>query len=247
MGSTSMHREPGTSDREFWQGQLASRYRIIECATVGGSFGGTFYAAVETTTGPGAGEVWALVCLTRWVPRDFFNYTYKEMTEQDGPTEASCPARVLDLLTPLPECSHDETWCRLCAAEIVQDEGTWITEYRPGWAPGVAGERCYSGYPVSAAGPDGERPRHEPGGHSLTCGPCNARTWRARCRELADRRARAAKVKPGQLVRFARPIRFTSGAELDTLALVGRDTFENAGSRYRVTGWRTMAWELVTS
>jgi hypothetical protein len=77
------------------------------------------------------------------------------------------------------------------------------------------------------------------------CGTCSAREWRADCRKLADRRARAARVKPGQLVRFARPIAFRSGDELDTLVFARRDSFTAGGRGYRVTGWRTMDWELV--
>jgi len=188
VGSTSEHRERGQSDREFWQDRLDRRYRILDCATVSRS---TFYAAVQDTE---TGTVTAFVALQRWTPASWYNFTHKTMTESAGPCEAECPARILDLLTELPEC-HE----------------------RP------HGQRDY-------------------------CTTCAAREWREACREIAANRARAARVRPGQVVRFPRPIEFQSGARLDTLTFLKRDVFEDAGSRYRVTGWRTMTgWELVST
>jgi hypothetical protein len=187
MGSISMHREAGQTDREFWQGELLSKYKIIDCATIGRT---VFYAAVETTEGPDAGMVGAFVALQQWT-RDWHNFTYKSMTEDAGPNAAECPARILDKLTELPEC--------------------WKRPHRQ-WD-------C--------------------------CGLCNAREWRAECRKLAERRARAAKVKAGQVVRFARPVKFASGAEVDTLTFDKLDIFHTDEQRYRVTGWRAMDWELV--
>lgn len=189
MGSTSEHREAGQSDRQFWQNQFDSaHYRIVDCATVGRN---VFYAAVEVLKGPEAGTVTAFVALQQW-SGGYFNFTHKTMTESAGPCAAECPARILDLLTELPECEH--------------------------------------------FGPQREY---------FYCGTCSAREWRAECRKLADRRARAARVKPGQVVKFARPIAFRSGDELDTLVFARRDSFTAGGRAYRVTGWRTREWELV--
>jgi hypothetical protein len=184
-----MHRERGQSDREFWQGQLDSKYKIIDCATIGRT---TFHAAVETAEGPEKGTVAAFVALQQW-SGGYYNFTYKTMTEHAGPCEDECPARILDKLTELPP--------------------------------------CYS------------RPHRE----YDCCGTCGAREWRARCRVYADRKARAAKVKAGQVVRFARPVKFQSGAELDTFTFDQRDIFHADDQRYKVTGWRAMDWELVTS
>lgn len=195
MGWTFQNRPKGTTDREFFQDLMGERYTIVECATVNPrSEDGAFYAAARTNEGPEAGTVWAFVSLVRWVPADFYNFGYKDMCETMGPV-AEAPARVLDALTPLPECG------------------------------GCQPMRQY-GY----------------------CSTCTARQWRTDSRTIADNRARAAKVKPGQVVRFAKPITFTSGTELDTLTFEQRDTFRADGCRYRITGWRTMSnWELVTS
>lgn len=187
MGWTTQNRGKGTTDREFFQNLMGTKYTIIDCATVGRA---VFYAAVRTNEGDEAGQVWAFVALISWTG-GYHNFGYKDMDERMGPTEASCPARVLDKLTELPGC-----------------------EKRPHQ------ERDY-------------------------CGLCAALEWRADCRKLAERRARAAEVKAGQAVKFAHPVKFQSGAELDTLTFDHRDLFTRDGLSYRVTGWRTMDWELV--
>jgi hypothetical protein len=187
MGWTTQNRGKGTTDREFFQDLMGTKYTIIDCATVGRA---VFYAAVRTNEGDEAGQVWAFVALISWTG-GYYNFGYKDMDERMGPNEASCPTRVLDKLTELPGC-----------------------EKRP-------------------------HKQHD------YCGLCAALEWRADCRKLADRRARAAKVKAGQVVKFARPVKFQSGAELDTLTFDKRDVFTADGSRYKVTGWRAMDWELV--
>ncbi len=60
----------------------------------------TYHAAVEWITA-GEREVWGLVCLVRYNPRDRegLMFGYKDMSESMGPCESECPARILDLLT----------------------------------------------------------------------------------------------------------------------------------------------------
>ncbi len=61
-----------------------------------------YYAAVEQVRVTGQFEVFALVCLVRYNPRDREGYIfgYKDMTEAMGPCESDCPTAILDLLTP---------------------------------------------------------------------------------------------------------------------------------------------------
>jgi hypothetical protein len=193
MGTTFQHRGRGQSDRQFFQDLMGTRYTILECATMHArTEDGAFYAAVQTNEGPEQGQVWAFVALVYWT-FGYHNFGYKDMEETMGPNAAECPARILDLLTPLGECSK----------------------------PHPHREHDY-------------------------CGTCAAREWRADCRKVADARARAAKVQPGQVIKFAKPITFASGTELDTLTFEARDTFRADGLRYRIRGWRTMTgWELV--
>ena len=207
MGWTGTHREPGKTDREFFEAEFCSdgRNEILACATMahgdGSQYNAVFYAAVRTVAD---GNVWGLVVLIRRARSDgdgdgdaWFNFHYKDMSEDMGPTEARCPARILDLLSPLPECDH-------------------------GGAVGVF------------------------------CGTCFAREWRASSRKAAEQQARARKVKAGTVVRFPRPFKFQSGAELATFVFEARNTFRGAesgyyGGRYRITGWRQMHFEVVTS
>lgn len=114
MGYTSTHREKGMSDRAFFERELPTTLtvhgEIQACATVGS----VFYAAVKNTDDAPylPGQTWALVCIVRRT-RDYFNCTYKEMSEDCGPADARCPARILDLLSPT-EVEYAAEWRKAC-------------------------------------------------------------------------------------------------------------------------------------
>jgi hypothetical protein len=109
VGWTGTHRDKGTTDRAFMEAELPDtltrRGEILDCATVGG----TFYAAVRDRD---SGDVWALVTLIVRT-RDYFNCSYKEMSENMGPNEARCPARILDLLSPTGH-EYATEWRQAC-------------------------------------------------------------------------------------------------------------------------------------
>lgn len=177
MGWTFTHRDKGLTNRAWFEKEVVGtgpefKRTVLADATIGG----TYYAAVREDE---TGEVWALVCLTRWVPRDYHNYGWKSMDERMGPNEAQAPAKVLDLLTPTD------------------------SEY--------------------------------------------ALAWRERCRAHLARKAAAAKVRKGDLVRFAQPIEFADDAVHTELEFIERNTFRVTGhGRYRIPGWRTRSYEVVT-
>jgi hypothetical protein len=233
------------TDRAFFEqefpGMLARYGEILDCATVAS----VFYAAVRQKD---SGNVWAMIALTR---RDgsYYNFSYKEMADTMGPAEDGCPVKIIDLLTPLPDCRHDQEYCQLCGAEIAPGNGQWLSRARPGQHPEVAGPRCYSGYLYGAKAPDGGKPFHEPGGIA-PCSTCSARDWRDRCRANAEAsaaaRARAKAVRPGSFVRFASPLRF-QGDVLDTFIFEARSTFRAPGKdlRYRIRNWRTRQYEVI--
>ncbi|GAA1623637.1 hypothetical protein GCM10009733_020340 [Nonomuraea maheshkhaliensis] len=214
---------------------LTAQGCILACATVRG----VFYAAVQERR---SSKVWALVVLIKR-GRGYYNCTYKEMEERDGPVEDHCPVRILELLSPLPACSHDEEYCRLCNAEIALEGGQWNSRALPGQRPDVAGPRCIRGYPIGAAAPDGSAPLHEPGG-TASCSTCWARNWRERCRANDERerqaRRRAKAVRPGTRVRFGRPLQFSNGEQRDTFIFVTRSTFRapDSNDRYSIPRWR---------
>ena len=79
----------------------------------------TYYAAVEQIRSDKPREVFAVVCLVRYNPRDAQGYIfgYKDQTEHVGPCEAECPAAILDLLTPT-DAEYAAKWRERCRAAI---------------------------------------------------------------------------------------------------------------------------------
>lgn len=77
----------------------------------------TYYAAVEHVRADRPREVFAIVCLVRYNPRDREGYIfgYKDMDETMGPCEAECPAAILDLLTPT-DSQYALAWRERCRA-----------------------------------------------------------------------------------------------------------------------------------
>lgn len=245
MGWTFTHREPGMTTEQFFrnEGLGGSGSTILKSAVVGNAFYAAMKNADDAKSEPG--RVWAFVALITWTS-SYHNFGYKDMDERMGPNEASCPARVLDLLSPLEECDHPETYCINCSSEIFAEGDQWVSRAKDGQTPEVNGPRCYSGYRTSAIPADGGRPFHAPGGTGY-CSTCSAREWRASCRVTADRAAAARTVKAGTTVRFTRPIEFRSGAKLTELTFEKGSTFTNGGCRYSVTGWRQMKFEVVSA
>lgn len=77
-----------------------------------------YYAAVEhVVKATGAREVWALVCLVHYNPRDREGYIfgYKDQTESMGPYDCDCPVSILDLLTPT-DSDYAKEWRERCRA-----------------------------------------------------------------------------------------------------------------------------------
>ncbi len=151
----------------------------------------TYYAAVEHVRDGEAPEVFAVVCLVRYNPRDREGYIfgYKDLTEHMGPVEAECPAGVLDMLTPT------------------------------------------------------DNP------HALA--------WRERCRNAIAARAKRPRLKPGMVVVFDAPLRFTDGTSHQRLAVVIDpsnprvvrfrplgDKASGGGPLYRIGGLRRLDYRV---
>jgi uncharacterized protein DUF6927 len=227
MGWTSYYREPGQSDLEHLRGALfdgETRYELLDGATVEH----VFYGAVRSPDG----TVWGLVVLqhrNRGRSRyDNSNYARKEMEDRSGPFVYRCPARILDLLSPLPSCEHQETYCVHCLREIKPDGERWVSEAKPGQVAEVAGPRCYSGYPVGA-NENGGPPLHAPGGLP-PCGTCSARAWREHCRAVLADRAAQPPLHAGDTFTVAEPWTFRDGVTESTFTLLDgrRRTFQRA-------------------
>jgi len=62
------------------------------------------YAAVETVDKEtGERYVWAACFMLNYTREDYYNFGYKDMSEDMGPNISNCPASILDLLTPVEE------------------------------------------------------------------------------------------------------------------------------------------------
>ena len=88
-----------------------------------------YYAAVEQIIlDTGEREVFALICLVAYDPRDREGYIfgYKDMTERMGPYESNCPVAILDLLAPTdrPYALQWRARCRANAAGDAKAAGT---------------------------------------------------------------------------------------------------------------------------
>lgn len=86
--------------------------RVLRSAMVGS----TYYAAIEWNSAEKR-EVWAAVILTRIDSKDYFNFAYKDMSEDMGPCESKAPAAILDLLTPT-ESEWANAWRKRCRENL---------------------------------------------------------------------------------------------------------------------------------
>ena len=87
-------------DAQFTYERPDTKTKVLRSALVGMR---VYYAAVERIgIVNGERQVWALICLVRYNPRDREGYIfgYKDMDESMGPNECDCPEPILDLLTP---------------------------------------------------------------------------------------------------------------------------------------------------
>lgn len=132
MGSTTLHRERGQTDRDFFEREVRPHGRIVACATIRN----VFYAAVQNSADAPyrPGETWALVVLFSRNSRSHWNFTYKVMTEGDGPIAYAAPAAVLDALSPTTDADAVE-WRARCRKRIddkrAVTRGVEVTFVRP--------------------------------------------------------------------------------------------------------------------
>lgn len=98
-----------------WSGCEPWEYKVLDSATVRFN---TFYAAIERkNTETGERSVFAVIFLLRHVPKDEYNFGYKDMSEDMGPCETECPERILKLLTPT-DSEWANQWRAACWARI---------------------------------------------------------------------------------------------------------------------------------
>ena len=116
-------------DAYFLEGLNRGYYNVLKSALVGS----TYYAAVqhlkryigEDESGESQYEdvpenertTFAAIFLTSTDSRDYFNFSYKNMSDCSGPYKYDCPKGILDLLSPTDNEFALE-WRRLCRENL---------------------------------------------------------------------------------------------------------------------------------
>jgi hypothetical protein len=134
MGWTSYratHYKKGKIDRKaecdayFLEGLNRGHFDVLKSSMVGS----TYYAAIKPLKKGGSKDengnyiyvdipkeeqyVFAVVFLTSTDRKDYFNFSYKDMSEDMGPYQCDCPKGILDLLTPTENEMANE-WRKMC-------------------------------------------------------------------------------------------------------------------------------------
>lgn len=80
--------------------------------------GSVYYGAVQINNNKeNTSETVGIVCLTSVDTKDYFNFSYKDMSETSGPCYYDCPKSILDLLTPTDSEWANE-WRKRCYEEV---------------------------------------------------------------------------------------------------------------------------------
>lgn len=137
MGSTGTYREKGMTDRAFFENEfptmLGKTGHILACKSLpaGGEWNRVFYAAVQNHDDAEytPGKVWCLVVLMHNMrnSRDGMNFYYKDLSDSMGPAEDTCPASILDLLSPT-DSKYSNEWRARCRKAIAQAEKSKIAD-----------------------------------------------------------------------------------------------------------------------
>lgn len=131
MGWTSYHAthyKKGKIDRKaecdayFLEGLNAGHFEVLKSAMVGS----VYYAAVRglkqcEDNGNIYAEtpVFAVVFLTSTDSKDYFNFSYKDMSETMGPYQSDCPKSILDLLSPTDN-EFANAWRQRCRDNLAK-------------------------------------------------------------------------------------------------------------------------------
>lgn len=82
--------------------------------------GTVYYSAIKRTDKEtGTSKVFAMVCLTSIMTGDYWNFGYKDMTEDMHPHYYDCPESILKLLTPTEDDWSNE-WRSNCKEQAKQ-------------------------------------------------------------------------------------------------------------------------------
>jgi len=103
MGWTNFHMDEPV--KEWFKSNLNDEVTVLDIAVVKRN---TLYAAIRENK---TGLVYCAVYLLSW-SRDYYNFSYKPMSEFCGPCETECPERILKLLSPLNDENDSNSYAR---------------------------------------------------------------------------------------------------------------------------------------
>lgn len=121
MGWTCTHKGSHESAADYikdhvlvWKSETHN-YRVLDGGVV--KFR-TYYGAVEKVEiATNKRQVFAVIILLSYKKNDYYNFCYKDMSEDMGPCESECPERILKLLTRT-ESEYANEWRERCWANI---------------------------------------------------------------------------------------------------------------------------------
>lgn len=106
MGWSSFHMNKGETKNWFindWQSN--GKYKVLDCAIVNRS---VMYGAIQNNE---TMQVFCAVFLIRY-GKGYMNFSYKDMTEFEGPCESNCPKRIFKFLSELNDLNDPSGWAR---------------------------------------------------------------------------------------------------------------------------------------
>jgi hypothetical protein len=127
MGWTFMNKSKSITASEFLKNEFTWRNEqatvvVLDVAIVGMR---TAYLAIErkglTMENKQINEVYAMVCLLDYQPKEYNNFGYKDMEEGCQPYYFDCPKRILDLLTPT-DSEGATKWRDTCLENLAKRE-----------------------------------------------------------------------------------------------------------------------------
>ena len=108
MGWTGTHKDVGLSLDDFFEEELQDdNFKFVGKSY---SKGNVYYRAMKDIRN---NEVFCMVILLKYSRNSYYNFAYKDMTDNMGPYETNCPDYILDLLTPTDNEFANE-WRKIC-------------------------------------------------------------------------------------------------------------------------------------
>ena len=103
MGLTYTHKDEGESVKEFFSREFGyandkRKVSLLDCAVI--RLREAYMAFEDVNLVNGTRQVFVVICLLEYRPKDYWNFGYKDMDETMGPCYYNCPEKILRILSP---------------------------------------------------------------------------------------------------------------------------------------------------